>query len=285
MNIDLHTHTTYSDGLLTPKELIQCAVERKLAAVAITDHDEVAGIEEAVSMGQSLGIEVIAGIEISTLYKGLDVHVLGYFIDYKSKIIQDYIKKSKVWRKKRARKIVNKLHKMGIRLPFDLVLFKAGDGCIGRPHIADAMVEQGYVLSFQEAFEKYLADNKPAFVAKTQIETREAISKIQSAGGLTFLAHPSVSLLEHHIYDIIKLGLDGIETVHPRHTPFQVDQYREIVRKNGLLECGGSDTHGNRRGDETLGTMNVPYDILQEMKRKLRGEKNILLPNFQTELE
>jgi predicted metal-dependent phosphoesterase TrpH len=203
MNIDLHTHTTYSDGLLSPKELIQSAAERNLAAVAITDHDEVAGIEEAESMGQSLGVEVIAGIEISTFYKGMDVHVLGYFIDYKSKVIQDYVEKCKVWREKRAQKIVNKLHKMGIRLPFELVLYKAGAGCIGRPHIADVMVEQGYVFSFQEAFEKYLADNRPAFVPKTQIETREAVSKIQSAGGLTFLAHPSVSLLEQHIYDIL----------------------------------------------------------------------------------
>lgn len=270
-NIDLHVHSTFSDGLLGPGQVVELAFQKKIMAIAITDHDEIAGYKAAYEAGKSLGIEVLSGIEISTLDQGMDIHVLGYCLDPHNSEIQDYIQAFKKKRVERAVQIVNRLGEMGIRISFELVKMKANSGSIGRPHIADVLVEEGFVFSFQEAFQKYLADDKPAYVPKAKIESQDAIRMIHNAGGLAFIAHPAIGVSDELIERFVNFGLDGIETLHPKHTPKDIQHYQELCRQYCLLESGGSDCHGARQGEAMLGCMKVPYSFLLALKKRCRS--------------
>jgi len=277
--IDLHIHTTYSDGLYTPTKAVKMAYAANLAAVAITDHDELAGIPEATREGDDLGIEVIAGIEMSTILEGFDVHLLGYFIDYHDPAIQQYVKQCKEWRWERARKIIELLKKCGIHIPFELVKLKAGNGSIGRPHIADVLVEEGYVFSFHEAFDKYLGENKPAYVPKKKVDPGNAIDLIHKVGGLAFIAHPGVELDDDIIFRVIALGLDGLETIHPNHSQVDIEHLAKIASEHNLLQSGGSDCHGEREGERLIGKIKVPASFLQEMKKVLARTRSTIPSN------
>ncbi len=266
--IDLHVHSTFSDGLFTPEQIVRLAEQRNLQAVSITDHDEIHGYQAAFALGKATGLQVIPGIEISTLYGTEDVHILGYFIDPQDARIRRYVEILKVRRVQRAGEIVQRLNKMGVHIPFELVKLKANNGSIGRPHIADVLVEEGIVFSFQEAFQKYLGNDKPAYVPKVKIEPQEALQMIHGAGGLAFVAHPSVGVSDATLFQLIELGLDGIETLHPKHTLADVERYQKLCRRFDLLESGGSDCHGAREGEAMLGWGNVPYAYLQRMQKR-----------------
>lgn len=267
--IDLHIHTVYSDGLYSPAKVVGIADELNLRAIAITDHDEVAGIDEALHVAGELDIEVIPGIEMSTIFDDFEVHILGYFIDHQHPSIREYVSRCNEWRTKRAQKIVRLLNQQGVHLSYDLVRFKAGNGAVGRPHIADVLVEEGFVFSYSEAFEKFLGENKPAFVPKMKIEPVSAIQLIHQAGGLAFIAHPGVGLTDAIIHQVVRYGVDGIEILHPSHSADDVRRLGEIAGRFGLLECGGSDCHGARQGEVMIGTLDVPVSWLNAIKSKL----------------
>jgi predicted metal-dependent phosphoesterase TrpH len=267
--VDLHIHSNRSDGSFTSQEIIDYACKKQLKAISITDHDNISGLALSEKYCRQKGIEFITGVEISARTRPYDLHLLGYFFDYRNKKLNDYIEFFQSERLKRARKIVELLKNYGINLPFDLILTKAGHGSIGRPHIADAMVEEGSVYTYQEAFNKYIGDGSPCCVPKYKITPAEAIALINQAGGICVIAHPGSDVTDEGLMDLIKVGLDGIETIHPRHNQQQVDHYREIIQKHQLLETGGSDCHGDRKSHVMIGQFNVPYSIVEKMKKWL----------------
>ena len=276
--IDLHVHSTFSDGLLTPEQIINLAHRRDLKAISITDHDEILGYDAAHTLGKTLGLQVIPGIEVSTLFHATDVHILGYFLDPHNPAIRSYIQIFKQRRVERASEIVQRLGKIGIHIPFELVRMKARNGSMGRPHIADVLVEEGIVFSFQEAFQKYLGDDKPAYVPKVKIEPQDALQMIHNASGLAFVAHPCVGISDTLILQLIDLGLDGIETMHPKHSLADIQHYQELCRRHDLLESGGSDCHGARQGEAMLGCGMVPHVFLQRMQERRELQK-ITMPD------
>ncbi len=241
---------------------MRIAAERRLTAISITDHDVTAGLADAQEAGIFYQVEVIPGIEISSYCDGQETHLLGYFIDANFPAMLQFTGKFRLHRMERAKEILRKLTHYGIEIPFELLQHRVGHSSIGRPHIADILVEEGFVFSFQEAFNKYLAENRPAYVPKIHVEAEEAIHLIHLAGGIACLAHPGVGVPDAAIYKLIECGLDGLETLHPKHYSGQILYYQELARKHNLVETGGSDCHGARSGEMMLGCMNVPYSYL-----------------------
>jgi predicted metal-dependent phosphoesterase TrpH len=267
---DLHTHTTHSDGALSPYELITKAKNAGLSIISITDHDSVSALEEAVEFGRESGVEVIAGMELSTSFNDQEIHILGYFVDYRSKTLLDALAVFRGRRRKRAERIVDKLNRMNIPLRLESVLANATGDSIGRPHIANALVSGGHAESYHQAFSKYIGDGKPAYEKKEEYSIEDTVSLIAEAGGLSFLAHPGRSMNEALLFQLIKAGLDGIEVIHPSHSPDLVRYYRGIVDEYCLLESGGSDFHGGAKGDETLfGRIGIPVEAVDVMRRRL----------------
>ena len=263
--VDLHLHSNHSDGVWSPAEVVRRAAQAELAAIALTDHDTVSGVEEALSEGRKVGIDVVSGIEISCLGDGYEVHMLGLFVDPTDSGLLNYSRWYHEERLNRARRILQRLAELGMPLDQDALFAEVGDGSLGRPHIAEFLVRHGYVQSFEEAFDLYLGDGKPAYVPKRKLHPREAIRLVHNAGGLAIAAHPGMDLTDQNLVDLLRLGLDGVETIHPKHTPEQVAHYQEFAQKHRLLVSGGSDCHG--RGDEILlGTLDVPYRVFLELK-------------------
>ncbi|HXX62502.1 MAG TPA: PHP domain-containing protein [Bacteroidota bacterium] len=268
---DLHLHTTFSDGALSPRELIDRARLAGLSAISITDHDHTGALESAIDLGGRDGIEVIPGVELSTIIGELDVHILGYFIDRRDAGLQQYLALFRTERRKRAERIVEKLNSLHVPLSLDAVLEQAGEGSIGRPHIANALVDEGLTATYHEAFLKYIGFGKPAYEGKYMISPAEAIDLIATAGGLSFLAHPSTFVDDKIVRELIEAGIDGIEVVHPSHGPELVAHYSGIVSEYFLLASGGSDFHGGRRSDrEALGKYTIPLDHVEMMRRRLQ---------------
>jgi predicted metal-dependent phosphoesterase TrpH len=267
--VDLHIHSNQSDGALSYQEIIDYSIKIGLKTISITDHDDISALGEAEKYSMDRGLEFISGIEISAQSKNIDVHMLGYFINHQHAYLKDYVAFFQNERLKRVEKIVKLLNKSGIPLDLETVKSFAQKGSIGRPHIAEAMVKQGLVSGYQEAFNKYIGDGRPYAIAKFKISPEQAISLINHADGICVLAHPGDDFSTDIIHHLIKSGLEGIETIHPRHSQQQVDFYREIVKKNGLIETGGSDCHGKNKGDSLIGRMNVPYSFVQEMKNRI----------------
>lgn len=269
--VDLHIHSTYSDGLFSPEEIIKIAKERQLKAISITDHDTVAASKCAAELGVKHGIEVISGIEMSITCSGCEVHLLGYFVDAESGPLKDYAAMLFGSRDERARKIVKILQKQGMGITFEQVAEKANGAPIGRPHIAAVMVEEGYVFSTYEAFQKYLGENKSADIPKDSVEPKRAVEMIKEAGGLSFIAHPAtIDCCDEALAKLVSFGLDGLETIHPKHNPQTQQHYRKIAQRYNLLESGGSDCHGGREGVVMIGNPPVPFSFLQKMKERLR---------------
>lgn len=263
---DLHIHTNHSDGLLPPEKVVQLAARAGLRTIAITDHDEIGALEAAISAGQQLNVEVIAGVELSVTHSGFDIHILGYLLDFHHPPLLEFLKFFQGERVRRVHRIIEKLAEQGFILPLEMVLRKAGAGSIGRPHIADALVEAGHVSSYYEAFNRFIADGKPAFVPKVRISAVEAVTIIHEAKGIACLAHPGQNLTENVILEVIKAGVDGIEIIHPKHSPAQRELYRRLAKTYNLLETGGSDFHGGRKEDERLGDFVIEYEKVEKLK-------------------
>ena len=248
---DLHTHTTCSDGILTPEELVQKAQKHNLKALALTDHDSVQGVIPATACAAVYGIQLIPGVELSVQFHRRELHVLGYGMDVASTALQDYLTYFSEKREDRARRIVDQLWKMGLRLDADALLAANPDTAIGRPHIARALVDAGYVKNTGRAFAKYLADGRPADIPKELPYAKTAIDVVHQAGGVTVLAHPGHWVSDREIYEMHDLGLDGIEIIHPTHDTMLTSFYTKVANKMDMIKSGGSDYHGKRGDDES----------------------------------
>ena len=269
--IDLHIHSTHSDGLLTPEEIVRYAKEFRLKSISITDHDAISGYQEAKQAGEKYDVEIVPGIEISTSIDEYTVHLLGYGFDPESGLIKDYVNKNRLIREERAKKIIDKLSDLGIKISYELVKLRSNGGMIGRPHIADVLLEEGFVFSFRDAFDKYLGENKAAYVPKPKLSPEKGLQIIQKSGGLVFVSHPGIDINDDIIYQLVNLGLDGIEVYHPKHTQGNIEHFLTIAGDSDLLVSGGSDCHGPRNSDIMLGINNVPYHYLEKIKAKLQS--------------
>lgn len=267
---DLHLHTTHSDGYYEPADLINKVAALNLCAVAITDHDEISALDEAIEMGRAQGLEVLTGVELSVSFQGRDIHLLGYCFDRQDVDLGAYLQLFRDERVKRARRILEKLGAVGVELSLHDVMDKAGTGSVGRPHIANVMLEKGIVGSFQEAFDKYLGDNKPASVSKYKLDVNEAISLIESAGGICCVAHPGIHFNDRSLITLLRMGMQGIEAVHPKHNYEKTRFYQNLARNYGLIATGGSDFHGGIKGEDAIGRYLVRYDVVEQLKSRSR---------------
>ncbi len=270
--VDLHAHTTCSDGVLTPEELVAAAVNAGLAAVAVTDHDTVDGVARAQHAASCLAaranLEVIPGVELSSQAGGREIHILGLFIDATTPELGELTARQRAYRDERAEIMVARLHKLGIPINMAAVADMASGAPIGRPHVAAALVRVGTVAASQEAFDRYLGIGRPAFVAKRSADAAEVISTIHGAGGVAVVAHPGSSRVREKLLgELANLGLDGIEVRHPRHPERRERSLLESCERLGLLPSGGSDFHGPGRGDAQLGQHRVPI----QWSERLRG--------------
>ena len=266
--IDLHMHSTRSDGSFSPTQVVKRAAELGLSAISLTDHDSVNGVVEAQNVGDEVGVEVIAGTELSAQAAGADVHILGYFVDPADPDLQACLQKFQSARLERAEKMVAKLNRMGAKIKMEQVLAKANNGAIGRPHVADVLVEEGFVFSNDQAFHKYLGYGKPAYQPKFTLTPREAVDVIHAAGGLASLAHPILYKRDAMIPELIKQGLDGLEVMHIKQDRAAVRRYSELAEKHGLVTTGGSDCHGDGRGQAVMGKVKVPREFLTLMQER-----------------
>ena len=272
---DLHMHTIHSDGTLAPRELVNKAKSVGLSTISITDHDNVNGLDEAIQQGSECNVAVIPGVEISAAVHHKEIHLLGYFFDPHHAQLQNFLSTMRTERIQRAERIVRKLNTMNIPLNIDAVLRNAGNGAVGRPHIANALVQSGYVQSYQEAFDKYLRNGGLAYEPRSEVSPDQVMKIIEQAGGLTFLAHPGRSIEDASVVELIDMGLDGIETIHPSHSQSVVQHFRNIVNEYYLLESGGSDYHGSIKGsDDILGSVTVTGKIVENMRLRLFSKYN-----------
>jgi hypothetical protein len=267
---DLHMHTICSDGAFSPYELVKKTKTQGLSIISITDHDSVSAIPDAIEFGKEFGVEVISGVELSANFEDKEVHILGYFVDYKSQRLLDYLTFFRHERIKRAERIVERLNGLNVPLRIESVMEHAGTGSVGRPHIAAALVDEGFTGSYQEAFDRYIGNGGPAYERKFHFSPSEAIQLIASSGGISFLAHPGRYTTDLMLQHLIKAGVDGIEVIHPSHMQEHIVHYRGVTNEYYLLESGGSDFHGGKkRDDASLGAFFVDEDKVDTMKRRL----------------
>lgn len=267
---DLHTHTTASDGLMSPQEVVRWASIKRLKAVGITDHDTVNGIVPAIEASEKYDVEVVPGIELSTLYEKEEIHILGYYIDYKAEWFLDTLRKIQNSRFERAERIVGKLQGLGVDITLEQVKDIAEDGAIGRPHIARAMINKGYITNIKDAFRGYIGKGGPAYVDRYKLECAEAVEMIRKLGGVSILAHPGLIKSKEYIGKLLDLGIDGIEAYHSKHDEDTIRYALTIAQSRKLLITGGSDCHGIMLNNEPIiGNYSVDYKYVQMLKDKI----------------
>ncbi len=274
--VDLHLHTTASDGVRSPSNLVNYAKEKGLQAIAITDHDTIEGLEEAMTEGRKIGFEVIPGIEISAEYSPGSMHLLGYFLDIHHPLLNERLAYLQKARAERNPKIVEGLNRLGIKVTYEDVIKASGGGQVGRPHFAQVLLERGYVRSIQEAFERFLKKGAPAYHDKFRFKAEEAIHFIQEASGVAVIGHPNtlgangMSELDALLSQLVKEGLKGIEVYYPEHSPAEVATYKFLAEKYGLVMTGGTDYHGiegnNLEVGVGRGNMKLPYSMVEALK-------------------
>jgi hypothetical protein len=267
--VDLHAHSTASDGTLSPAAMVGAAHRAGLTALALTDHDSIDGIAEAESAGRTLGVEIITGVELSAYEGSREIHILGLHLSDLAEL-ERHLTELRSSRRTRAERIVERLASLGAPVSLDRVLDIAGPGAIGRPHIAQALVEGGYVKDRREAFDRFLGAGRPAFFAKQRLTIAEAVRIIHQAGGLAILAHPGQHGTRDRVHQFILAGGDGIEVRHPGHTAEDTVRLKALVDHYRLVPSGGSDCHGALEGPRALGGMHVPIDWLQQQATRVR---------------
>jgi 3',5'-nucleoside bisphosphate phosphatase len=278
-HIDLHTHSSCSDGTLDPGQLVREAHRVGLSAIALTDHDTMAGIPAAQEAGGTIGIEVIAGVEISANHEGHPVHLLGYGLDHQHPVLLPLLEELQLIREQRNALILAKLTDLGIPLDHS-ELSDSANGLIGRPHIARMLVRQGHAGSIGQAFRKYLRKNGRAYVAAAKYPVIDIIRTIKSAGGVAVLAHPAsidqtLATIPSLVRKLAAHGLDGLEAFYPGHSKNTCKKLCDLAAQLGLIITGGSDFHGTMKPEVHLGGAPVmppiPYRLLEELRARLQG--------------
>ncbi len=277
MAVDLHIHTTASDGTYSPAEVVRRAKRLGFKAIAITDHDTVEGIREAQEEGKRIGLEVLAGIELNTDYENTEIHILGYLFNLDDRDFLGTLEKLKEARDMRVRQIVQKLQNLGLDITIDRVLELAGTGTVGRPHVARVLIEKGYVQTIRQAFDQYIGPTGPGYVSRYKLSPVDGIKMIKDAGGIPVLAHPGIVDRDELVEEFIQAGLLGIEAFHSDHSTTKSNHYSKIAQLKGLVVTGGSDCHGPVfKGKSLLGRIRIPYlNVVQlkEAKDKLSKER------------
>jgi predicted metal-dependent phosphoesterase TrpH len=273
--VDLHVHSDRSDGRSAPADVVSTAKEKGLKVVALTDHDTVAGLAEARAAAESLDVVLVPGIEFSCYDDAGSTHLLGYFIDPTQAGLAEYLEGLREKRLSRAAAMVDKLNRLGVDVTLEAVVGQASpEGLIARPHVARALVDGGWVKSYVEAFNRFLAAGQPAYVPTWRMTPTDGIRWIHDAKGLAVLAHAGKSHSDATIMLLVNDGLDGLEVLHPEHGTFEIDRLRRIAADHGLLETGGSDWHGphdGRRGQ--LASQPVPYEWYLRLKEAADAAK------------
>lgn len=264
---DLHVHTTSSDGAYSPGDVISMAYEEGLIAVGITDHDTIHGIAHGLEAGKDLSMEVIPGVEISAGMGSHEVHILGYYIDETNGELVEKLERFQNVRLDRIERMITQLKTLGINLDFQYVLSLAGEGAVGRPHVARALVEYGYVGTMSEAFDTLIGDDKPGYVPRLRISPKDAIDLIHRSGGVACWAHPGLESHDEWLEEFVSYGLDGLEIAHPEHSARETAQYRAMADRYTLLVTGGSDFHGGEiGGGPYLGQCTTDYEDLNKLR-------------------
>jgi hypothetical protein len=285
--IELHAHTTASDGALAPSELVNLALERGLSTLAITDHDSTDGIAPALAAAKGTGLTIVPGVELNTDVPRGEVHVLGYFVDPANSVFQAQLVELRHGRFERGRRMVEKLNALGVAISWQRVQEIAGEGAIGRPHVARALVEAGAIQTTQEAFELYLGQGKPAYVERVRFGPEDAIRAILSAGGAPVLAHPvlsaavlnggpeavppAIEALQPRLDALQAAGLRGLEVYYPNYSPELIAALETVAADRGLIRTGGSDYHGAIRLKAELGSIPIPIQVESTVVAALRA--------------
>lgn len=270
--VDLHTHSTASDGARAPRDVVRAARASGLSAIALTDHDTVDGLAEATEEGRSSGVRVVPGVELSAVEADAETHLLGLHLEHVGRL-EARLRDLKTMRLTRAQRIVARLNELGVKVTIDDVLAQSGGGAVGRPHIARALVNDGWATDLRDAFDRYLGNGRAAFVPKDRLSMTDAISMIHDAGGLAVLAHPGASGTRARIESLVSAGLDGVEVRHPSHSAEDAARLLALVEHFHLVPSGGSDWHGLSEGGRTLGGMRVPLLWLERQDEKIASRR------------
>jgi hypothetical protein len=273
--VDLHMHTDHSDGTFSAAEVVAAARRAKLVAFAITDHDTIAGYREALTYVGADDPELISGVEFSVAMDDSEMHLLAYLFDPDNERLADRLEGFREERNLRGGLMVERLNRLGLDLSMEAVRRHAGKAAIGRPHIAEALVDAGMVDSFEQAFRKYIGNHCPAYVPKNEIGPAEAIELVHWAGGVAIMAHPFVNDMHRHLPGLVDLELDGVEVEHYSHSKQQRREVIRLAKRHGLLMSGGSDFHGRQRHEGEIGCFPVPVSYLDALKERaveIRGK-------------
>src|SRR5574342_39487 len=267
--VDLHTHTTASDGTYTPRELVAEAAGRGVRVLAVTDHDSTEGLAEALEEAERRRpLEIVPGIEINCDVEGAEIHVLGYLMDWQAPWFQDFCREQRRERRARVHPMVERLAALGMPLAADEVFGIVKEGSAGRPHVAQAMVARGYVKTVREAFDKYLGSGKPGHVQRKKLTPEDAVRLIRKAGGVPVFAHPGLADRDAMIPGLISAGMMGIECYYTEHSAGQRAAYLQLCKDHGLVATGGSDFHGPKVRAGTLGSPVVPMAAVDDLRAK-----------------
>lgn len=267
--VDLHMHSTASDGSRAPGDVVREAKRVGLCAIALTDHDTLDGLAEAEAVGRELGIRVVRGVELSAVEGDVETHILGLHLNAATQLEAELVALREM-RRTRAERIVAKLNDLGVRVELSAVLEQAAGGAIGRPHVARALIAEGWAVDFRDAFERYLGNGKPAYVSKDRLPMRDAIDLIHGAGGIAVLAHPASGGTRERVEAFVRDGIDGIEVRHPSHSSEDILRLSALVEHFSLVPSGGSDWHGAAEGPRILGMMRVPRAWLDRQDSRVR---------------
>ncbi|MSU41728.1 MAG: PHP domain-containing protein [Pedosphaera sp.] len=266
MHADLHLHTFFSDGTYSPEELVAHASRVGLSAIALTDHDTVEGCARTAASARSAGIEFITGCEFTVGHGDRELHLLGYFLDLENAALQTALTKYQAVRRDRIEQMIGRLNALGIPLREETVTQLVNCQAPGRPHLARALVKQGYCTSLDQAFQAYLKRGRPAWVPKDKMSSADAIQLVHAAGGVAVMAHPGINHMDDVIPELAQLGLDGLECFYTRHSTAMTERYLAMAEAHGLLATGGSDCHGENKGRPLMGSVRLPIEYVARLK-------------------
>jgi predicted metal-dependent phosphoesterase TrpH len=278
MFVDLHLHTHFSDGTFSPEELAAHAARLQLKAVALTDHDTLEGCPRMAAACEKEGVEFIPACELTAEVEGNELHLLGYFLDIENQNLLAELAKFQAVRQNRIREMAARLNELDIPLEAETVFRLANCKAPGRPHVARALVQEGFCGSLDEAFERFLKVGRPAWVPKFKISAPDAIALAHASGGVVVMAHPGLNRTDDVIPPLVEAGLDGLECFHTKHSTSMTERYMQLADQYNLVITGGSDCHGRSKGNPLIGTIKVPYTHLESLKQRLAERKAGTVP-------